>query len=84
MPISSRVLRSASPQFVKSASSLTEARFLNLRTVFLCHSHHDAELSKGLISLFASQFQLQMIPESGTAMNISNSTEKSIYLTQGI
>ena len=55
MPISSRVLRSASSQFVKSAGSLTEARFLNLRTVFLCHSHHDAELSKGLISLFASQ-----------------------------
>jgi hypothetical protein len=52
MRISTRTLRIASSEFVKTASSLTEARSLNLRTVFLCHSHHDTQLVKDLIRLF--------------------------------
>ena len=33
--------------------SLNEARRLHLRTAFLCHSHRDSELAKGLVSLLA-------------------------------
>ena len=54
MPISIDTLRSASSRsgFAKSASSLTEARTLGVRTAFLCHSHDDASLVEGLMALF--------------------------------
>ena len=55
MPLSIDELRSASSGFVKSASSLNEARSLGLRTVFLCHSHQDADAVRGLIALFNSE-----------------------------
>lgn len=54
MPISTEKLREASSRYVfaKSASSLTEARSLGLRSAFLCHSHVDAKEVQGLMTLF--------------------------------
>ena len=54
MPISIERIREASSRyaFTKSASSLTEARSLGLRSAFLCHSHHDAKNVPGLLTLF--------------------------------
>jgi len=54
MPISIDTLRSASSRsgFAKSASTLTEARSLGVRTAFLCHSHDDARMVQGLLNLF--------------------------------
>jgi hypothetical protein len=57
MPISIDALRSASSRasFVKSAQTLTEARSLGLQTVFLCHSHHDADAVQGLMAMFIEE-----------------------------
>lgn len=54
MPISIDKLREASTRYrvTKSASTLTEARSLGLRSAFLCHSHHDAKNVEGLLTLF--------------------------------
>jgi hypothetical protein len=54
MPISLDLLRAASTRnsLAKSASTLTEARSLAVRTAFLCHSHNDATLVRGLLNLF--------------------------------
>lgn len=54
MPISIDTLRSASYRsgLAKSASSLSEAHTLGIRTAFLCHSHEDASAVQGLINLF--------------------------------
>lgn len=35
------------------ANSLNEARTLGAKTAFLCHSHHDADLAKGLVQLLS-------------------------------
>jgi hypothetical protein len=35
------------------AKSLNEARALGAKTAFLCHSHHDANLAKGLVQLLS-------------------------------
>lgn len=50
MPISIEALRAASTRFSKSAT-LSEARQLGLRTAFLCHSHKDEDLVKGMSNL---------------------------------
>lgn len=53
MPIRIETLRSAATRYrATQAKSLTEARTQGLQTVFLCHSHHDEVLVKGLIALF--------------------------------
>ena len=54
MPISIDTLRSAWSRsgFAKSASTLTETRSLGVRTAFLCHSHDDASMVRGLLNLF--------------------------------
>jgi TIR domain len=54
MPISLDTLRAASTRgtLSKSASTLTEARSLGVRTAFLCHSHNDETLVRGLLNLF--------------------------------
>jgi len=57
MPISIDTLRSASARgtLAKSASNLTEARSLGLKTAFLCHSHQDATAVQGLLALFQDE-----------------------------
>ncbi|MCW5794343.1 MAG: toll/interleukin-1 receptor domain-containing protein [Nitrospira sp.] len=53
MPVRIEALRSAATRYRPTlAKSLTEARAHGLPTVFLCHSHRDEELVKGLLALF--------------------------------
>jgi hypothetical protein len=54
VPISIDTLRSASFRsgLAKSASTFTEARALGVRTAFLCHSHDDESMVRGLLNLF--------------------------------
>jgi hypothetical protein len=40
-------------RFTAEANSLDEARRLGIKTAFLCHSHHDADLAKGLVQLLS-------------------------------
>ena len=52
MPISVDALRSAGRRVVGPAvRSLSEARSVGFKTAFLCHSHHDLDLAKGLLTL---------------------------------
>ncbi len=52
MPITIDQLRRAAAQFkVPKVRTLLEAHSQGLKTVFLCHSHHDELLVKGLIIL---------------------------------
>jgi hypothetical protein len=54
MAIRIDALRSAATrQRTVVASSLNEARTLGVKTAFLCHSHHDASLAKGLVQLLS-------------------------------
>lgn len=53
MPVPITTLRGASLRRpTEVASSITEARARGLRTAFLCHSHTDATLVRGLVVLF--------------------------------
>jgi hypothetical protein len=52
MPINVNVLRSAAARGVGPAvRTLSEARSVGAKTAFLCHSHRDADLAKGLVTL---------------------------------
>jgi hypothetical protein len=52
MPISVNVLRSAAGRAAGPAiRSLREARSQSAKTAFLCHSHHDTDLARGLVTL---------------------------------
>ena len=52
MPIATRALREARQRAARpTATTLAEARALNLKTIFLCHSHRDAELVQGFVAL---------------------------------
>lgn len=54
MAIRIDALRSAATrQAAFVARSLNEARTLGVKTAFLCHSHHDANLAKGLVQLLS-------------------------------
>lgn len=54
MAIKIDALRSAATrQATVVARSLNEARTLGVKTAFLCHSHHDANLAKGLVQLLS-------------------------------
>jgi hypothetical protein len=70
VPISIDSLRSASvrSRFVKSASTLNEARSLGLGSAFLCHSHLDAEAVKGIVTLFAEEGWRVYVDWQDTAM----------------
>lgn len=53
MPLRIETLRSAAPRYrATMAKSILEARTQGLQTVFLCHSHLDEVLVKGLMALF--------------------------------
>src|ERR1700687_2431836 len=49
MPLSLDALRAAAGQHSRVRKSLSEARTAGLSTVFLCHSHRDADLVQGLL-----------------------------------
>lgn len=52
MPIPISTLRQASRiELAQRAQSLNEAKLLGLRTAFLCHSHRDADLVRGLVRM---------------------------------
>lgn len=52
MPISNTELRNASYRFSAAKTrTLTEARSQGLQTAFLCHSHKDQDLVRGLVTL---------------------------------
>ncbi|MGJ7542508.1 TIR domain-containing protein [Variovorax sp. LT1R16] len=54
MAIKIDALRSAATrQATVVTRSLNEARTLGVKTAFLCHSHHDANLAKGLVQLLS-------------------------------
>jgi|APLak6261666328_1056055.scaffolds.fasta_scaffold00582_6 hypothetical protein len=54
MAISINDLRNASYRFSTTRTkSLNEARASGFKTAFLCHSHKDRDLVKGLVTLFA-------------------------------
>ena len=55
MPISQTILRQAALQtHAAAASTLLEAKVRGIRTAFLCHSHIDHTLVKGLVNLLRS------------------------------
>lgn len=51
MAIRIEELRSAATRYVATVKTLNEARIKGRRTVFLCHSHKDKELVKGVEAL---------------------------------
>lgn len=54
MPISIDTIRQAAARgntFAKAATSVTAAKALGMQTAFLCHSHKDADLVQGVITL---------------------------------
>jgi len=53
MAISQSTLRSKATLYTKSIWTAQEAKEIGKKTVFLCHSHRDQELVKGLIKLLA-------------------------------
>jgi hypothetical protein len=53
MAISQSTLRSKAAQYTKSIRTAQEARAAGKKTIFLCHSHKDEELVKGLVKLLA-------------------------------
>lgn len=53
MPISIDTLRAASYRTrMYAARNISEAKSLGIKTLFLCHSHKDETIVKGLINLF--------------------------------
>jgi hypothetical protein len=55
MPISIDTLKAAARnQSVEYSRSFSEANRVGIRTAFLCHSHHDADLAKGLVQLLTA------------------------------
>jgi hypothetical protein len=51
MAISQSTLRLKAAQYTKSIRTAQEARAAGKKTIFLCHSHKDVELVKGLVKL---------------------------------
>jgi hypothetical protein len=46
-------LRAAAVRTPSVVKSLSEARIARVKTAFLCHSHRDADLAKGLVNMLA-------------------------------
>ena len=71
------------------AQTLTEARRIGVKTAFLCHSHHDAVLAKGLVSLLLAtgwsayidweDVQMPAIPSRETARLIRQRIVETDY-----
>lgn len=53
MAIGIERLRAAATRSPSVVRSLSEAKTARLKTAFLCHSHRDADLAKGLVNMLA-------------------------------
>jgi hypothetical protein len=81
MPLSRIDLRLASTRAIKQAArTLIEAREVQARTVFLCHSHLDLDLVRGLVALLTetrwkvyvdwTDTEMPNAPDRATAMRL--------------
>lgn len=79
------MLRSASLR-AKSIGprTLTEARAQGAKTAFLCHSHRDADLAKGLVNLFSEAGWIVYIDWEDTSMPDKPDRETAARIQQKI
>ena len=85
MPISIATLRQSSKSSTAGrVRKLTEARSLGLRSVFLCHSHNDAELVEGLLALFARSGWQVYVDWEDTSLPEKPNRETAIRIQQKI
>ncbi|MDZ7921678.1 toll/interleukin-1 receptor domain-containing protein [Rhodoferax sp.] len=85
MTLSIAELRSAASRPVPViARSINEARTLGVKTAFLCHSHQDAELAKGLVQLMAATGWRVYIDWQDTAMPSTPNAETAERIKQKI
>ena len=74
----------ANRQTTVLAKSLNEARKLGVKTAFLCHSHHDAILAKGLVQLLSDAGWRVYIDWQDTQMPDSPNQETAQRIKQKI
>ena len=74
----------ANRQTTVLAKSLNEARRLGVKTAFLCHSHHDAILAKGLVQLLSDAGWRVYIDWQDTQMPESPNQETAQRIKQKI
>lgn len=85
MPLTLSILRAAGLREPKPVSrSLTEARSRGMRTVFLCHSHRDAELVKGLVTLLSEAGWTAYVDWADTQMPAAPSRQTALRIQQRI
>lgn len=85
MPIRIDELRAASQRpEVKLAQTLAEARSKGLKSAFLCHSHADADLVKGMLNLLADSGWQVYVDWLDTAMPESPNRETANRIQQKI
>lgn len=85
MPLSVDVLRSAAARgFGPAVRSLSEARSLGAKTAFLCHSHHDVDLAKGLVTLLTQAGWRIYIDWADTEMPETPDRETAKHIQQKI
>lgn len=85
MPISIDAIRSAAGQVKKTASrTLQEARASNLATAFLCHSHKDSDLVRGVINMLGSEGWDVYVDWEDTSMPEKPDRETAMRIQQKI
>ena len=85
MPISVDALRTAAARPTGPAvRSLSEARSLGAKTVFLCHSHRDVDLARGLVTLLAQTGWRVYIDWADTEMPATPDRETAMRIQQKI
>jgi TIR domain-containing protein len=85
MTITTEALREASTRYKSMrARTLTEARALGLQTVFLCHSHHDEVLVKGVIALLQEAGWRVYVDWADTSMPDTPNRETATRIKQKI
>lgn len=89
-------LRTAATRSIKAATNLTQARALGISTAFLCHSHRDASLARGLETILNeaglkvyidwNDPEMPAIPDRNTALKIKGKiveTDLFLFLATG-
>lgn len=85
MTITIEALRSAGTRYkAMRARTLTEARTQGLQTVFLCHSHHDELLVKGVIALLEEAGWRVYVDWADTSMPDAPNRETAARIKQKI
>ena len=85
MPISIDAIRSAAGQVKKAAPrTLHEAKASNLATAFLCHSHEDADLVKGVINMLSNEGWDVYVDWEDTTMPATPERETALRIQQKI